>query len=97
MVTADSDVQIYVNAMARVRERINLIQTVNVNQINMPSTTFKAEIMFLQFRKVLEEIAFSTIAPNKDAYSTLHANRRDRIFTTRVTDTSLRDALLAVL
>jgi hypothetical protein len=71
---AESDVKIYVNAMARIRERINIIQTVNINQINMPSTAAKAEFMFLQFRKVLEEIAFSTIAANKDAYSALHAN-----------------------
>ena len=70
----DSDVQLYVNSMARIRERINFIQTVNVNQINIPSTAFKGEFMFLQFRKVLEEIAFSTIAANMDAYSALHAN-----------------------
>ncbi len=62
----DSDIQLYVNSMARVRERINFVQTVNVNQINIPSNAFKGELMFLQFRKVLEEIAFSTIAAHKD-------------------------------
>jgi hypothetical protein len=70
----DSDVQLYVNSMARIRERIDFIQALNVNQINIPSTAFKGEFMFLQFRKVLEEIAFSTIATNKDTYSALHAN-----------------------
>jgi len=70
---AEADIKIYAQSMAGIRDRINIIQTVNVNQVNIPSTTFKAEFMFLQFRKVLEEIAFSTIAANKDAYSALHA------------------------
>jgi len=74
----ESDVQLYVNSMARIRERINFIETVNVNQINIPPPAFKAELMFLQFRKVLEEIAFSTIAANKNAYSVLHASFSDQ-------------------
>jgi hypothetical protein len=70
----DSDVQIYVNSMARIRERINFIQAVNVNQINIPSTGFKGEFMFLQFRKVLEEIAFSSLAANKDKYTEVYTD-----------------------
>jgi hypothetical protein len=41
----DSDVQLYVNSMARIRERINFIQTVEINKINIPSTAFKGEVI----------------------------------------------------
>ena|SRR5215469_3175866 len=71
---ADTDIQLYVNSMARIRERINYVQTVNVNKIEVGSTVFKAELMFLNLRKVLEEIAFSTLAANKDVYSTAYTN-----------------------
>lgn len=74
MIVPETDVKIYANAMAGIRDRINFIQTVDANNIRLPSTDYKAEVMFLQFRKVLEEIAFSTIAANKDAYSRLRAN-----------------------
>ena len=62
------------NSMARVRERINFVQTVNVNKIDVGSIALKAELMCLNFRKVLEEIAFSTLAANKDAYSELYSD-----------------------
>lgn len=65
----NNDIQLYANSMARIRERINFIQTVNVNKIEVGSTAFKGELMFLNFRKVLEEIAFSSLAANKDKYT----------------------------
>src|SRR6266446_2202963 len=69
-----TDIELYANAMARIRERINYIQTVNVNKIEVGSTTFKAEVIFLNFRKVLEEIAFSSLAANKDTYTQTYAD-----------------------
>lgn len=70
----DSDIQLYVKSMARIRERINFVQTLNVNKIDIRSTAFKGELMFLQFRKVLEEIAFSTLAANREAYSAAYGS-----------------------
>jgi hypothetical protein len=66
---SNADIQLYVNSMARIRERISFIQTVNVNKIEVGSTAFKGELLFLNFRKVLEEIAFSSLAANKDKYT----------------------------
>jgi hypothetical protein len=69
-----TDIQIYTNSMARIRERIDFIADMNTNKIEVGSTAFKAELMFVQFRKILEEIAFSTLAANRDEYEKLHAN-----------------------
>lgn len=60
--------------MARIRERINFIQTLNVNKIEVGSTAFKGDLMFLNLRKVLEEIAFSSLASNKGKYTEASAD-----------------------
>jgi hypothetical protein len=71
-VSVPEDIQIYTNSMSRIRQRINFVQGVNANQPDLGSAVFKGELMFLQLRKVLEEIAFSSLAANKAKYSELH-------------------------
>jgi hypothetical protein len=73
----DSDVQLYVNSMARIRERINIIQTVNVNQINIPSAAFKGEFMFLQFPRGTPEKR-----PMRDTSKPANRIRQDKIVIT---------------
>jgi hypothetical protein len=70
---SNSDATLYVNSMSRIRERVELIEKVFTDAIDLGSETFRAELIFLQFRKMLEEIAFSSLAANKDKYSELNA------------------------
>jgi hypothetical protein len=66
---SNSDATLYVNSMSRIRECVELIEKVFTDAIDLGSETFRAELIFLQFRKMLEEIAFSSLAANKDKYS----------------------------
>jgi hypothetical protein len=75
IVMPDSEAaRLYANSMSRIRQRIDLVQQVLNREIELGSEAFDAELVYLQLRKVLEEIAFSSLAANKAEYSTLHAN-----------------------
>ena len=75
-----SDIQIYCDCMAQIRDRINVVQTImsSVIHIGLPGKPHlqdqTAELIFVQFRKVLEGIAFATLSANKEKYSEVHAN-----------------------
>ncbi|MGH9436687.1 MAG: hypothetical protein ACRD22_02025 [Terriglobia bacterium] len=70
---AASDVQIYCDCMARIRDRINLVQTVMSGGITIGLSGQASELIFVPFRKTLEEIAFATLSANKKKYSEVHA------------------------
>ena len=75
MVMPDSEASsLYANSMSRIRQRLTLVQQVLDREIELGSDAFDAELVYLQFRKVLEEIAYSSLAANKAEYSALHAN-----------------------
>lgn len=65
---------LYVNSMSRIHQRVGLVQKVLGRECGLGSETFDAELVYLQFRKILEEIAFSSLAANKTEYAALHAN-----------------------
>src|SRR5580704_5755160 len=69
-----SDVQIYCDCMARIRHRINVVQTIMAGATPVGGTDQTAELIFVQFRKALEEIAFASLSANKEKYSEVHAN-----------------------
>src|ERR1017187_10048708 len=60
--------------MARIRDRINVVQTIMSGGIKIGLADQTAELIFVQFRKVLEGIAFATLSANKEKYSEVHAN-----------------------
>jgi hypothetical protein len=64
----------YCNCMAQIRQRISLIQRVLDRTTPTGEEVFDIEIIFVQFRKILELIAFSTLTANKEKYSIAHAN-----------------------
>jgi hypothetical protein len=66
--------RLYANSMSRVRQRVDLVQRLLGRELDLGSEAFDAELVYLQFRKILEEIAFSSLAANKTEYSALHAN-----------------------
>jgi hypothetical protein len=67
------EIQMYCNQMAEVRQRISLIQSVLAKAISTGTEAFDIELIFIQFRKTLELIAFSSLCANKTAYSAAHA------------------------
>lgn len=68
------DARLYADSMSRVRNRVDLVQRLLGRELDLGSEAFDAELVYLQFRKILEEIAFSSLAANKTEYSALHAN-----------------------
>jgi len=60
--------------MARIRQRINVVQTIMSGGIKIDHADQTAELIFVQFRKTLEEIAFASLSANKEKYSEVHAN-----------------------
>jgi len=60
-----TDVQIYCDCMARIRHRINVVQTIMSGGIKIGHADQTAELIFIQFRKTLEEIAFASFRLTK--------------------------------
>jgi len=54
--------------------RIDLIQRVLDRTTTTKEEVFDIELIFVQFRKILELIAFSTLTANREKYSIAHAN-----------------------
>jgi len=68
-----SDEQIYANCIGRLRNRLNIIDDVLSGKMSIKHQDVIAEIIFVQFRKSLEELAFASLSANKDVYSAVHA------------------------
>ena len=68
-----SDEEIYANCVARLRNRLNVIDEVLSGKLVIPHQDVLAEVFFIQFRKSLEEIAFASLSANKNVYSAVHA------------------------
>src|SRR5262249_52812723 len=67
-----SDLQIYANHMAAIRDRINKVQTIIAGRLSTGDKDMDAEVIFTQLRKVAEGIAYALLAANKIKYSTAH-------------------------
>jgi len=62
----------YCNCMEEV-QRISLVQSVLARSVTTGQDAFDTELIFVQFRKVLEQIAFASLAANKVKYSAAYA------------------------
>lgn len=69
-----TDIQIYCNQMAEVRDRIAVVDGVLAGRISVYTEFIGTETIFLQLRKVLELIAFSTLVANRIVYAEAHKN-----------------------
>jgi hypothetical protein len=63
------DLVTYCNCMEEVRHRVGIIYAVHCGQVSTGDSGIDVEIMFMQFRKVLELIAFASLTANKAEYS----------------------------
>jgi hypothetical protein len=60
--------------MEQLLPRFELVKRVFAKQVTSGHAFLDVEIVFLQFRKMLEQIAFSSLAANKTVYSTVRAS-----------------------
>jgi hypothetical protein len=67
------DIQVYGNCMERVRRHIGIVDRVFLREIDTDDNDLNAELIFLHFRKALEEIAFASLAANREKYSVVRA------------------------
>jgi hypothetical protein len=63
------DIQVYCNCMERIRRHINIVDRVFLREVNTGNSDLNAELIFLHFRKALEEIAFASLAAICEKYS----------------------------
>lgn len=75
-----SEIEIYCSSMAQIRDHINVVQMIMSSGIHvgLPGKSAlqdqTAELIFVQFRKVLEGLAFASLSANREKYSEVHAN-----------------------
>src|ERR1035438_9699065 len=68
-----TDIEIYCSCIGRVRNHLGIADTVFAGKIDTGHHDLNAELIFLHFRKAREEIAFSSIAANREKYSAARA------------------------
>jgi hypothetical protein len=67
------DIQIYCNCMERVRRHVHIADQVFAGKIDTHNRDLNAELIFLHFRKALEEVAFASPSANREKYSATRA------------------------
>src|SRR5712691_6821668 len=67
-----SDIQIYGNHMAALRDRLNKVQTIMAGRMGTGDKDLDAELIFTQCRKVAECMAYAFLAANQIGYSKKH-------------------------
>ena len=68
-----TDIEIYAECIARVRHHLSIVDTVLAGSINTGYADLNAELIFIHFRKGLEELAFSSLSANREKYSQARA------------------------
>src|SRR5882762_9459912 len=59
----------YCNCMEEVKHRVGLVRSLLIGSVSTGYPAFDTEMVFLQFRKILELVAFASLTANKDVYS----------------------------
>src|SRR5712671_6076386 len=68
-----TNIEIYCNCIDRARYHVGIADTAFTGQNNTGQSDLNAELIFLHFRKALEEIAFSSLSANREKYSAARA------------------------
>jgi hypothetical protein len=68
-----TDIEIYCRCMDRVRHHVSIADAVFARKIDTGHADLNGELIFLHFRKALEEIAFSSISANREQYAAVRA------------------------
>ncbi|GAB3361713.1 hypothetical protein [Lysobacter tyrosinilyticus] len=70
----ETEAQIYCALMSEAKQRIELIRQLDAGEIGATRTEFTVEFACLNLRRILELVAFSSLAANRSAYSRHHAD-----------------------
>lgn len=65
-----ADIQTYCGCMERVRHHVSVAEAVFAGLLNIGHADLDTQLVFLQLRNALEEIAFSSLTANRSAYAT---------------------------
>lgn len=68
-----TDIEIYCNCIERVRHHVTVAETILVGRIDTGHHELNVELIFLHFRKALEEIAFASLSANREKYAEARA------------------------
>ena len=68
------DVQMYIFCMEEIKRRINVISQFLDNKATTGQPITDIEFLYLQFRKVLEFIALSSLSANREKYEEVRNN-----------------------
>jgi hypothetical protein len=68
------EAQLYCNCLVDVRRRIDLVDQVVAGKISVGTEDFDGELIFLNLRKTLEQITFSTLVAHKEEYAAVYEN-----------------------
>src|SRR5215472_1739197 len=68
-----TDIEIYCNCIECVRYHVGVSDAVFTGKIDTGHHDLNAELIFLHFRKALEEIAFASLSANREKYSAARA------------------------
>jgi hypothetical protein len=63
-----NDIEVYCNCVDRVRHHLSIVDTVFAGRTDTGHRDLNVELIFLHFRKALEEIAFSSLSANREKY-----------------------------
>lgn len=64
----------YCRCMEDLKLRVRLVRSLLQGELRVEREDFLAEFVCIQLRKILELIAFGSLAANKDAYAQVHAD-----------------------
>ena len=68
----EAEAQIYCRMMDEAKQRLGLIRQLDLGEFTTTRTEFDVELACLNLRRVLELVAFSSLAANREAYSRHH-------------------------
>jgi hypothetical protein len=71
-ISLKSDIQVYCDYVGEVRARLDVVQSFIDGKVTTGVDACNVEVVFLQFRKILELIAFASLTANKRAYAAVH-------------------------
>ena len=68
------EAKIYCRLMTEAKQRLGLIRQLDAGEFSTTRTEFDVELACLNLRRVLELVAFSSLAANRSAYSRHHSD-----------------------
>jgi hypothetical protein len=67
------DMDVYLKCMDKIRQRLRVVSAISAGTLTTGEDVLNTELMCVQFRKVLELIAFASLTANRDKYAEAHA------------------------